>query len=368
MVEPDRAFLDRLSRLGPALLSALDAFEIVRRRLHPPAIPSLRAGLQPFAERLGTALAEFNAAPPPEGIAEVAAQLATAAGAAESALRDFCTTGLPQEEIPRVLRAMHQHCRAQEQLYPLRKVLPPVGRHFLEPPFRDRTQELDPDPRPGVQTGIITARSRSGERGGFSLYVPERYDPSRAWPLVVALHGGSGTGDDFLWSWLTEARGRGFLVLSPTSLGSTWSLAGPDVDAPALRTMVDYVREHWTIDASHILLTGLSDGATYALLCGLQPDMPFTALAPVSGVLHPANLVNGNLERARGVPIYLVHGVLDWMFPVALARLASQELERAGAEVTFRPIEDLSHTYPREENDRILTWFDPSLSLPTARQ
>jgi phospholipase/carboxylesterase len=127
--------------------------------------------------------------------------------------------------------------------------------------------------------------------------------------------------------------------------------------------MVDYVREHWRVDDAHILLTGLSDGATYALLCGLQADMPFTALAPVSGVLHPANLVNGNLERARGARIYLVHGVLDWMFPIALARLAHQELERHGADVTFHAIDDLSHTYPREENDRILTWFDPALAL-----
>ena len=242
-------------------------------------------------------------------------------------------------------------------------MLPPVGRYFLEPAVRERAAEFDADPRPDVPTGIITARSSSGARGGFSLYVPEYYDPARSWPLVVALHGGSGTGDDFLWLWLTEARSRGCLLLAPTSLGSTWSLMGDDVDAPALRTMVDYVREHWRVDDAHILLTGLSDGATYALLCGLQADMPFTALAPVSGVLHPANLVNGNLERARGARIYLVHGVLDWMFPIALARLAHQELERHGADVTFRAIDDLSHTYPREENDRILTWFDPALAL-----
>jgi len=91
---------------------------------------------------------------------------------------------------------------------------------------------------------------------------------------------------------------------------------------------------------------------------------PFTALAPVSGVLHPANLVNGNMQRAAGKRIYMVHGALDWMFPVAIARVAAQELERAGADITFREIDDLSHTYPREENDRILTWFDPSLALP----
>jgi len=363
MGEPDPAFVERLSRLGPALLGAIEAFEVARRRLHPPAIGELRDGLQPFAERLGTALAAFQAAPAPDGLGELAAQLVSSATAAQDALSNFCAPASPQAAIPRVLHAMRQHCRAQELLYPLRKALPPVGRFFLEPAVRDRAEEFDPDPRPDVPTGIITARSRSGERGGFSLYVPERYDAARAWALVVALHGGSGTGDDFLWTWLIEARSRGFLLMAPTSLGSTWSMAGPDVDAAALRTMVDYVREHWTVDASRILLTGLSDGATYALLCGLQPDMPFTALAPVSGVLHPANLVNGNLERAHGKRIYLVHGELDWMFPIALARLAAQELQSAGADITFRPIADLSHTYPREENDRILTWFDPSLAL-----
>jgi len=362
--QPDSVFVERLSRLGAALLGALEAFEVVRRRLHPPAIPGLREGVRPIADRLTAALGEFTATPAPEGLGDLAAQLARAAEAAAGALGGFCAAGMPQEEIPRVLRAMRQHCRAQELLYPLRRALPPVGRYFLEPPLRERAAAFDPDPRPGVPTGIFTARNSSGARGGFSLYVPERYDPARRSPLVVALHGGSGTGDDFLWSWLTEARGRGFLLLAPTSLGSTWALMGDDVDAPALRTMVDYVRGHWQVDDEHILLTGLSDGATYTLLCGLQADRPFTALAPVSGVLHPANLVNGNLERAHGRRIYLVHGELDWMFPIALARMAAQELERAGADVTFRPIADLSHTYPREENDRILTWFDPSLALP----
>lgn len=360
----DALFRRRLGQLGPALLATLDAFEIVRRRLHPPEIPSLREQLAPFADRLDAALAAFSDVSPPAELTDLAAQLTRAAEAGAEALRDFCAVGLPHEEIPRVLRAMHQHCRAQELLYALRRALLPVGRYFLEAPVRERAQDFDPDPRPDIPTGIITARNRSGARGGFSLYVPERYDPGRAWPLIVALHGGSGTGDDFLWLWLTEARSRGCLLLAPTSLGSTWSLMDDDVDAPALRTMVDYVRTHWRVDDAHVLLTGLSDGATYTLLCGLQPDMPFTALAPVSGVLHPANLMNGNLDRARGRRIYLVHGALDWMFPIALARMAAQELTQAGADVTFRAIADLSHAYPREENGPILTWFDPALALP----
>jgi phospholipase/carboxylesterase len=360
----DKEFLDRLSELGPALLSAVESFERARRLLHPPDLPALRERLAPIGERLDTALAAFRDLSPPAPLADVAAQLGSAAEAMADALRDFCAPALPHEAIPLVLRAMHRHARAQDLLYPLRKALPPVGRYFLEPALRERAAEFDPDPHPDVPTGVITARSRSGNRGGFSLYVPERYEPSRAWPLVVALHGGSSTGDDFLWTWLTEARSRGCLLLAPTSLGSTWSMMGEDADAPALRAMVDYVRAHWRVDDAHILLTGLSDGATYTLFCGLQSDMPFTALAPISGVLHPGNLVNGNLSRARGRRIYLVHGVLDWMFPIALARMTSDELARAGAEVTFRAIEDLSHAYPREENGRILSWFDPSLALP----
>ncbi len=106
-----------------------------------------------------------------------------------------------------------------------------------------------------------------------------------------------------------------------------------------------------------------SDGATYALLYGLAPAAPFTAIAAVSGVLHPANFGNGNLERASGRRIYLAHGALDWMFPVTLARMARDELQRAGADLCYREIEDLSHAYPREENGRILSWFDAGLSL-----
>ncbi len=69
------------------------------------------------------------------------------------------------------------------------------------------------------------------------------------------------------------------------------------------------------------------------------------------------NFRNGNMERARGKHIYLIHGTLDWMFPVQTARSAAEELERVGAELEFHEIEDLSHTYPREHNAKILDWM-----------
>jgi phospholipase/carboxylesterase len=178
----------------------------------------------------------------------------------------------------------------------------------------------------------------------------------------VALHGGLGLGRDFLWTWLREARSRGALLLAPTSRDTTWSLNGPDTDAAALVSMIDYVAGRWRVDRARVLLTGLSDGGTYTLLAGLAPDAPYSALAVVSGVLHPRNFALGNVARAAGRRVYIAHGARDWMFPVDLARAAADSLREAGADVVYREIPDLSHAYPREENARILEWLDPGLA------
>ena len=367
--DAEEHFFRELGRLGPALLNALDALEWAQRRLHPPELPRLQEALRPALGRLSDSLPRFEERAPPTGLAGLHRELSAGARLVERALELFAGPGEsfdPQAAgVARILAAMQGHCRAQEALFPLREALPPLNRYFVEEPLRADLAALDPEPRDGVVVGLQRGRD-AGEagRGGFSLYVPESYSGDEAWPLVVALHGGSGQGRDFLWTWLREARGRRFLLLAPTSRGPTWSLNGPDLDAGALAAMVRAVTERWRVDSEHVLLTGLSDGATYALLAGLQEDMPFTALAPVSGVLHPMNFANGNLERAGGKRIYLVHGARDWMFPVQLARVARDELEKAGAEVVYRELEDLSHTYPRDENDGILNWFDPRLALP----
>jgi phospholipase/carboxylesterase len=65
--------------------------------------------------------------------------------------------------------------------------------------------------------------------------------------------------------------------------------------------------------------------------------------------------------RLRGLPVSIVHGALDWMFPVAMAQEAQRVLSHAGARVIFHRIEDLSHTYPREINKVLLDWIsEPS--------
>ena len=121
---------------------------------------------------------------------------------------------------------------------------------------------------------------------------------------------------------------------------------------------MDYAKENWNIDTSKVLLTGMSDGGTFSYVSGLQSSSPFTHLAPSSASFHPMLVEVADADRLSDLPIYLMHGALDWMFPIDVARSARDALSTAGAKVEYREIDDLSHTYPVEENPRIMDWLD----------
>ncbi len=158
--------------------------------------------------------------------------------------------------------------------------------------------------------------------------MPETYDAARPHPLIVACHGGSGHGRGFLWSWLKDARSAGAILLSPTSLDATWSLMEPEQDRASLARMMAHVGERWSIDASRILLTGMSDGGTFTYLAGLAGG-PFTHLAPMSSAWHPMLMGMADPARIAGLPVYIVHGARDWMFAADMARLANNRLAAA---------------------------------------
>src|SRR6202022_4181945 len=125
-------------------------------------------------------------------------------------------------DLVAVFRALRHAPRAQEALYPLAAKLPPVNGFFVDPALREDAGLLARLAEGGNEnTGIIHDHNEPGSRGGFSLYVPEYYAPDRAWPLVMALHGGSGNGRGFLWSWLRDARSRGAILVAPIATGST---------------------------------------------------------------------------------------------------------------------------------------------------
>src|SRR4029079_17560327 len=125
--------------------------------------------------------------------------------------------------------------------------LPPVSRFFLEPDARNDATLVARLAEAPVrdETGVMHVDNEPGSRGGYSLYVPEYYDDTQAWPLVFALHGGAGNGRAFLWSWLRDARSHGAILVSPAAVGSTWALAGRDVDTPNLKRILADVQARY---------------------------------------------------------------------------------------------------------------------------
>ena len=292
----------------------------------------------------------------PEEFAGIKRALEASCDATLSAYQGLRAVQHGNGDLVSVFRALRYAPRAQEALYPLAAKLPPVSQFFVDPALREDTELLARLAGRRTKTpASFTITNEPGSRGGFSLYVPEYYTPDRAWPLVMALHGGSGNGRGFLWSWLRDARSQGAILIAPTAAGntsskSTWALMGDDIDTPNLLRILNSARSRWNIDPKRILLTGMSDGGTFCYVTGFDSASPFTHLAPVSATFHPLMAEIADAERLRGLPIHIVHGRLDWMFPVQVARQTSQALSAAGADVTYRELDDLSHCYPREMN------------------
>ena len=99
------------------------------------------------------------------------------------------------------------------------------------------------------------------------------------------------------------------------------------------------------------------NGGTFTYTSGLATDSPFTHLAPVAAAFHPMLVAMADAERISGLPIHIIHGDRDWMFPRQMAEDAANHFTNAGANVTYKPITDLSHTYGADISTMSVDWL-----------
>lgn len=341
------------------LLDALDALVSVQRFLNPVFIDQLKERIAPHLKALEPARSKVAGETWPEGAAEINASVDISFELTQKAISAFLDAPDDADGIFMAYRALRYTPYAMEMLYPSARLLPSVSGYFLEGEAR-----LDTDLAARIEaaefrsdTGVLHFNNERDEKGGCSIYVPEYYDATVPYPVVVALHGGSGHGRAFLWSWLREARSRGIILISVTARGDTWSLMQPEADSENIEMILDAARQRWNVDSDHLLMTGMSDGGTFTYMSGLRGASPFTHLAPIAASFHLMMLEMIGAPNIDGRPIYLTHGAQDWMFNVEVARVAHDVLRERGADIVYREIADLSHTYPRDENGRILDWF-----------
>jgi phospholipase/carboxylesterase len=346
----------QVDALVSPLLRTLEALGVIARHIHPIGYTHLLARAAPPHEELRSA----RAMPPwPAPYSALRPLLDESADHALAAVDAIHEAAAPPEDTTRAWRGMRAIPKALEALYPLSGILPAVNRFFLDLPHRedaDLQKHLMRQPPP-PDTGVMLFGDDPDARDAVWVYVPENYDPSTPHPVVFSLHGGSGRGRAYLWSWVAACRSRGAILVAPTSLGQTWAIQGADRDSPHLASILAFVRRKWTIDPQRILLTGMSDGGTFSYTSGLLAGSPFTHLAPVAAAFHPMLAAMAEGERMNGLPIHIIHGQRDWLFPVDMAREAQRHLSGAGAAVTYREIEDLSHSYGADLSTMILDWL-----------
>jgi len=214
----------------------------------------------------------------------------------------------------------------------------------------------------------------------YRMYVPTSYNGSKAYPLIVALHGLGGTEDAFFDSYNKVlpplAESHGYIVAAPLGYrvdGSYgWGLGAAPGDPAVKRTqdlseqdvlqVLRLVRQEYRIDESRIYLMGHSMGGIGTWkIAPKYPDI-WAAIAPISGSGAAATL-----ERIRAVPEIIVHGDADPTVNVAGSRTMVAKLKELGTDFKYIEVPGGLHSDVVAPNvAAIVEFFDAHRKTPRA--
>jgi pimeloyl-ACP methyl ester carboxylesterase len=207
----------------------------------------------------------------------------------------------------------------------------------------------------GVQLNVPL--SLRGQPHSFALFVPENYQPSRSYGLVICLHGAGFTGEAYLDRWKPRL-GDDYILACPTyGMGAWWNRSAEELVLATMRT----VWSRYRIDRNRVFLTGMSNGGIGAWIIGMHHADLFAGLAPMASgiddVLYPF------LSNLRTTPVYMIHGSQDEVMPVRLSRELAAELTKLGYEFVYREHDRThpmagGHFFPREELPALVEWMN----------
>jgi poly(3-hydroxybutyrate) depolymerase len=216
------------------------------------------------------------------------------------------------------------------------------------------------------RTGAFTKAYRSeidGTLQPYGLYVPPSYDPAKAWPMLVGLHGA--TSNHLLHRRRVFGLGNepgeedydavrrdvafpevGFIVVTPYGRGEVAGYNGI-AEGDVLRAM-DHVQRAYHVDADRVHLTGLSMGGGGTWHIGLRYPDRFASITPVCGVadldLMPWTAGRDPLDRelmsltgytrivenVSNLQVFVFHGDEDEAVNVTASRKMVEAFAKAG--------------------------------------
>lgn len=182
------------------------------------------------------------------------------------------------------------------------------------------------DPYPEGRGQILNRGYRptfSPARQGYAIYIPPDYDPQRAYPMLIMLHGGSSLGNLFLgvvlgnnMDWLTYGQhlwddytprwSPDMIVVAPDGVGQPiWRwMAEQDV-----LEVVEDVQRHYNVDPNRVVLGGLSNGGMGAYQLGTRHAWRFSHVHAIAGAPSWLQYAGGRPSEAERTAMLRVSGM-----------------------------------------------------------
>ena len=232
----------------------------------------------------------------------------------------------------------------------------------MEIQFRDLMIQALPTPtaenptQPGFH--VRTVKTDQGGRK-YTVYVPEGYDGSKAFPVILFLHGAGERGDDGITpaqvglgpAILNRPGGIPAIVVFPQAR-RTWSAGSPDSHA-ALEALDEVIGAYKT-EPNRVILTGLSMGGHGSWdLATAMPDR-FAAVVPICGPGEPEAV-----ERLEALPIWTFCGDADRDETVLNLRTMVEALRHKGASARLTEYRGVGHnSWDRAYNNpELIDWM-----------
>lgn len=196
-----------------------------------------------------------------------------------------------------------------------------------------------------------------GQTYPLSLLIPPTYQASKAYALVVCLHGFGFTGEEYLERWRARLS-EDYLLACPTYPSGAWFTRR--AEELVLET-IRQVGNRYHVDPNRVFLTGMSNGGIGVWLIGMHHAPLFAGLAPMASGLD--DVLMPFLANLRNTPIYIIHGAKDQVMPVDLSRSIARELDMLGYPYIYREHQRVhpmagGHYFPREELPELVAWLD----------
>jgi len=151
---------------------------------------------------------------------------------------------------------------------------------------------------PSIETSLVTGFMSGDDERSFRLLVPESYDGSEAYPLVVAWHGSQVPTDAYIEQmWLDSAVAENdFIAVLPAADPGEYLFDWPTIESGGypkemlfLDDLLACVTEQFNVDKSRVYATGMSAGALLTTYMSMTERAEyFAAIGVLSGGLGSA--------------------------------------------------------------------------------